>query len=179
MRQPGRRTRKTLYITDSRLNNAAEGITGHTDTLYVYNANTGWTTYPLPASARLMGREQHRPKPGHHHSRRGRLPQRQSHRGAHLVPQRARSATYASMDFYPQGDSVTVQTDVLAATTDGKHILGAALVGGGIELSDIGVTIPTGECPTAAGNTLAGRLPSRTPSTRRRSPSMPPPSIRS
>ncbi len=22
------------------------GITGHTDTLYVYNANTGWTTYP-------------------------------------------------------------------------------------------------------------------------------------
>src|SRR5208283_1512066 len=42
---------KTLYITDSAaLNNAAAGITGHTDTLYVYNTNTGWTTYPLAAS---------------------------------------------------------------------------------------------------------------------------------
>jgi len=40
---------QTLYITDNAsLNNTNEGITGHTDTLYVYNANTGWTTYALP-----------------------------------------------------------------------------------------------------------------------------------
>jgi hypothetical protein len=58
------------------------------------------------------------------------------------------------MVFYPQGDSVNAQTDVLAATTDGHHILGAGLVGGGITLSDIGVTIPNGECPTAVGNAL-------------------------
>jgi hypothetical protein len=38
---------------------------------------------------------------------------------------------------------VNAQTDVLAATTNGQHILGAGLVGGGIELSDIGVNIPS------------------------------------
>ena len=37
---------KTLYITDSK---ALGG--NHTDTLYVYNANTGWTTYNLPSSS--------------------------------------------------------------------------------------------------------------------------------
>src|SRR5260370_13235489 len=36
---------KTLYVTDS----AAAGP-GHTNTLYVFNANTGWTTYPLTSS---------------------------------------------------------------------------------------------------------------------------------
>jgi hypothetical protein len=42
-------------------------------------------------------------------------------------------------------DSVAVQTDALAATTDGKHILGAAVIGGGVTLTDIGVNIPTAE----------------------------------
>ena len=46
---------QTLYITDNaELNTpascAAASITGHTDTLYVYNVNTGWSTYPLPPS---------------------------------------------------------------------------------------------------------------------------------
>ena len=41
---------KTLYITDNKsLNNPAAGITGHTDTLYVYNQNN-WTTYKLNPS---------------------------------------------------------------------------------------------------------------------------------
>jgi trimeric autotransporter adhesin len=53
--------------------------------------------------------------------------------------------------FYPQGDSVSAVTDTLAATTDGHHILGAALGAGGITFSDIGVTIPTEET-TIAGN---------------------------
>src|ERR1035437_8682915 len=51
---------KTLYVTDSAdLNNLpaniAAGTTGHTDTLYVNNVNTGWTTYPLtvPGAQRL------------------------------------------------------------------------------------------------------------------------------
>ena len=40
---------QTLYVTDSTSLGA-----GHTDTLYVYNANTGWTTYDLtPPAARL------------------------------------------------------------------------------------------------------------------------------
>jgi hypothetical protein len=42
---------KTLYITDNAaLNDVSQGITGHTDTLYVYNSNTGWVTYTLPKS---------------------------------------------------------------------------------------------------------------------------------
>jgi len=46
---------QTLYITDNaKLNTpsicGAPLITGHTDTLYVYNTNTGWSTYPLPPS---------------------------------------------------------------------------------------------------------------------------------
>jgi hypothetical protein len=48
-----------------------------------------------------------------------------------------------------------VQTDTLAATTDGQHILGAALINGGVTLSDIGVAIPSGECPGAGSNTLS------------------------
>jgi hypothetical protein len=42
---------------------------------------------------------------------------------------------------------VAAQTDVLAATTDGSHILGASTTGSNITLSDIGVTIPTAESP--------------------------------
>ena len=63
-------------------------------------------------------------------------------------------ANYSSQVFYPQGDSVPVATDVVAATTDGKHILGANTAGGGLELSDIGVTIPNGNCPAPSGNQL-------------------------
>ena len=53
------------------------------------------------------------------------------------------------MSFYPQpaADSVAAQTDVLAATTDGQHILGAALAGGAITLNEIGVNIPTAASP--------------------------------
>jgi hypothetical protein len=54
------------------------------------------------------------------------------------------------MVFYPQGDSVSATTNVLAATTDGDHILGATNTGGGITLSDIGVTIPTNPSSTGA-----------------------------
>jgi hypothetical protein len=50
------------------------------------------------------------------------------------------------MVFYPQGDAVPAATDILAATTDGKHILGAALSGSGVSLSDIAVALP----PTTA-----------------------------
>jgi hypothetical protein len=52
---------------------------------------------------------------------------------------------------------VNVKTDVLAATTDGNHILGATLTGGPgpITLSDIGVSIPTSECPGAGSASLS------------------------
>jgi trimeric autotransporter adhesin len=56
--------------------------------------------------------------------------------------------------YYPQAASVGVQTDALAATDDGLHILGADAKDN--NLTDIGVTIPTGPCPTTnTGITLA------------------------
>ena len=67
----------------------------------------------------------------------------------------------ASLLLLPQGpspdNSVNAATEVLAATTDGNHILGATLSGTNINLSDIGLTIPSLNClpPDHATNPLA------------------------
>jgi hypothetical protein len=121
---------KTLYVTDS----AALGA-GHTDTLYVYNANTGWTTYSLASSGGAEHLAVMVPGVGAYLSGDPTV--------AHTWCPKGQVGDYNSMVFYPQGDSVNAATDVLAATTDGDHIIGAAQSGGGITLSDIGVTIPT------------------------------------
>ena len=128
---------KTLYVTDS----AALGG-NHTDTLYVFNANTGWTTYNLPSSAGSKGAQNLAimvPSVGAYISGNPTV--------AHTWCPAGNAAEYNTMVFYPQepsvaGDSLNVQTDVLAATTDGSHILGATLAGSGVTLSDINVTIP-------------------------------------
>jgi hypothetical protein len=135
---------KTLYVTDS----SALG-NGHTDTLYVYNANTGWTTYPLPSSSGSNGAENLTvtiPGVGAYASGNPTV--------AHTWCPVGTVGNYASMVFYPEGDSVPVRTDVLTATTDGMHILGAAASGGGATFTDIGVTIPNGICPQASGGVL-------------------------
>jgi len=49
-------------------------------------------------------------------------------------------------EYYPTAATVAAQTDELAATTDGYHILGATAASGG-QLNDIAVQIPDGECP--------------------------------
>jgi hypothetical protein len=166
---------RTLYITDSAaLNslpeNVAAGITSHTDTLYVYSQNTGWSSSLLACSSSDPA-EQIKPycDPT--------LGVTSSNGAQNLALTIPSVGTYlsgsptvahtwcpsgtvgnsANMIFYPQGDSVATQTDVLAATTDGRHILGAALTGSEVTLSDIGVTIPTGasaQCPGAGTNTL-------------------------
>jgi hypothetical protein len=138
---------KTLYIADS----ASLGP-GHSDTLYVYNQHSGFTSYDL---TKTTGGSQSLaitiPSVGAYLS------------GSPGFSTVARTwfpsgtvGNNASITFYPQGDSVPLQTDVLAATTDGNHILGAALIGGAgpIALDDIGVTIPTTQCPGAGTNTL-------------------------
>ncbi|MGB6974508.1 MAG: hypothetical protein WBD67_07485 [Terracidiphilus sp.] len=134
---------RTLYVTDS-----ASAGPGHTDTLYVYNANTGWNTYPLPASpgtwtAGETPRDVAITVPGVGSYESG------NPTVAHTWCPQGTVGSYARMSFYPQGDSVPVLTDVLGATNDGQHILGAAMSGGGVLLSDIGVTIPVGACPAA------------------------------
>jgi len=129
---------KTLYVTDSK---ALGG--NHTDTLYVYNANTGWTTYALPSSSGSKGAQSLAvmiPSVGAFFSGNPTV--------AHTWCPAGNVGEYNTMVFYPQepsvaGDLVNVQTDVLAATTDGNHILGATHSGGGITLSDIDVTVPS------------------------------------
>jgi sugar lactone lactonase YvrE len=143
---------KTLYITDS----AALGGS-HTDTLYVYNVNTGWTTYPLASSGAGNPGAQNLaitiPSVGAFLSGNPTV--------AHTWCPSGTVGDTASMLFYPQGptpdNSVNAETDVLAATTDGNHILGASTSGGGITLSDIGVTIPAFNClpPSSDNNPLA------------------------
>ena len=132
---------KTLYITDS----ASLGA-GHTDTLYVFNANTGWTTYSLASSGGATNLAITVPGVGAYLSGNPTV--------AHTWCPTGTVGNYSSMVFYPQGDSVNAQTDVLAATVDGQHILGAGMAGGGITLYDIGVTIPNGACPAAVANAL-------------------------
>jgi hypothetical protein len=140
----------TLYVVDSAAqNNPSAGITGHTDTLYIYSAGTGWVTYDLSAAT---GGSQSLaitiPSVGAFLSGSSTL--------AHTWCPSGTVGNYASMSFYPQGPSPDntvldassnpIQTDVLAATTDGKHILGASTTGANIALSDIGVTIPQLNC---------------------------------
>ena len=143
---------KTLYVTDS----AAAGA-GHTDTLYVYNANTGWTTYDLTSSGGAERLAVMVPGVGAYLAGNPTV--------AHTWCPSGTVGNYNSMIFYPQGDSVNALTDVLSATPDGQHILGAASAGGGITLSDIGVTLPTttspsgiltpAACPISSGGALS------------------------
>jgi hypothetical protein len=156
----------TLYIVDS----ATQGAP-HTDALYVYSPNTGWTTYALPCSV--------------YNASTCPVPSTGAKSLAVTIPSvgafisgnptvahtwcpSGTVGNYANMLFYPQGpfpdNSVAVQTDVLAATTDGNHMIGASTTGSSISLSDIGVTIPSLNClppvadpnyPLVLGDTLS------------------------
>lgn len=121
---------KTLYVVDS-----ASAGTGHADRLYVYNANTGWTSYDLSASGGATNLAVTVPSVGAYLGGTSTV--------AHTWCPSGTAADYASIQFYPEGDSVPVESDKLAATSDGNHVLGATLNGSAITLNDIGVTIPT------------------------------------
>ncbi|MGP8270662.1 MAG: hypothetical protein ACLQLH_11390 [Terracidiphilus sp.] len=150
---------KTLYITDS----AALG-SPHSDKLYVYNVNTGWSTYPLAASglgtSNPLGAQNLAitiPSVGAFLSG--------SPTVAHTWCPTGTVGNAASLLYYPQSapdNSVDVATDVLAATTGGNHILGASLSGVNISLSDIGVSIPSLNCidsdPLAVGDLFSPLL---------------------
>jgi hypothetical protein len=120
---------KTLYISDS----ASLGV-NHTDTLYVYNANTGFTSYDLSASGGATNLALTVPSVGAYLSGNPTV--------AHTWCPSGTASDYGSLVFYPQGDSVPNKTDTLAATANGEHMLGAGIVGGGVQISDISVSIP-------------------------------------
>lgn len=135
---------QTLYIVDSAaLNstpaNIAAGITGHTDTLYVYNPNIGWSTYDLSASGGATNLAITVPSVGAYLSGNPTVARTWCPSGT--------AADASSITYFPEGDSVPVETDTVASTPEGHHILGASAAGGGITLSDISVTIPTQTTP--------------------------------
>ena len=163
---------KTLYITD----NAALGG-DHKDLLYVFSTSTGWSTYPLPPSplpAASIPSSAYLPNVGVSPTFQTpaltipsvgaylRGTPTVAHAWCPLGTVSSNGSTISA--FYPGpfpgsvatqgGDSQPIQSDVLTATTDGKHILGAAMVGGGITLSDINVTVPAGACPGATTSQL-------------------------
>jgi trimeric autotransporter adhesin len=119
----------TLYIVDS----AALGG-AHTNTLYVHNNYTGWSSYSLNATGGSQNVAVTIPGVG-----------------AYLAGNPTVARTWcptgtvgnnASILFYPQSDSVNVLTSVLGATEDGQHMLGASLNGTSITLDDIDLNIP-------------------------------------
>jgi hypothetical protein len=164
--------------------------------LYVYNFNTGWTTNLLACSSSLPTEQ----KMPYCDPSLGIGPSKGAQSLAITVPSvgayingnptvahtwcpEGNVGDYNSMLFYPQGpqtpvadNSVDVETDVLAATTDGKHILGGwvpdGTAGSPITLSDIGVSIPSLSClpadlatnPLAIGDPLSPLILANTPS---------------
>jgi hypothetical protein len=146
---------KTLYIADSESLGA-----GHSDTLYVYDGNTGWTTCTAksPCAGNFSGAKNVAltiPSVGAFFNGNPTVSRTWCPTGT--------AGDYSSMTFYPQGDSVNAQTDVLAATTDGQHILGAAVTGSGVTLTDIGVDVSPAECslssPLSTGPVVDATLP--------------------
>jgi trimeric autotransporter adhesin len=151
---------KTLYIVDS------ESLGGnHKNAFYVFNSNTGFTSCAAGSAcaAEFTGAQSLPPELAN-------LAQKAPFKplavtipsvGAYLAGDPTVSRTWCpagtvgNLSYYPQGDSVNVRTDVLAATTDGDHILGATANGGGISLADIGVSIPKTQCPGANSGTLS------------------------
>ena len=157
----------TLYVTDS----AALGG-NHTDTLYVYDNDTGWSSYLLACSTSNTSPTVCNSSLGTNVSGGAQdVAVTVPGIGAYLSGNPTVAHTWcpsgtvgnnASILFYPQPatDSINVATNILGATLDGAHMLGAALAGSSINLTDIGLNIPpstaypSAECPiTISGAT--------------------------
>jgi trimeric autotransporter adhesin len=138
----------TLYVVD----NAAAGP-GHTNTLYVYNTNTGWSSYDLSSSSGAQNLAVTVPGIGAYLAGPSTV--------AHTWCPSGIVGNNASIEFYPESDALNgLSNSVMAATSDGKHILGAEVVGTAITLNDIDVSIPpsaatpSAQCPeTTTGTT--------------------------
>ncbi len=152
---------QTLYIVDNAQLNTpaacgAANITGHTDTLYVYNKTNGWSSYPL-ASSPLPSSQipSCSAQPNYWTPSMAQTPAitipsvgaylRGATTQAHTWCPSGTVGSQATVQYYPLGDTQAVQTDVLAATVEGQHILGAKWnAGGTITLNDLAVTVPAG-----------------------------------
>jgi hypothetical protein len=170
----------TVYIVDNaQLNSPASCatplITGHTDTLYVYNVNVGWSTYPLPpnplplAALPTCATQPDAPISTTVQALALTVPGI----GAYLAGNPTVAHTWcpsgtvganSTIQFYPQSDSVNLLTNVLGATSDGAHMLGASVSGSSITLDDIGLAISAIPlCPEATTGTPPNQVETLTP----------------
>ena len=141
----------TAYIVDS----AAAGA-NHTNRLYVYNVNTGWSTYDLTASGGSQSVAVTVPGIGAYLAGNPTV--------AHTWCPSGTVGNNASIQFYPQSDSLNLTTSALGATTDGAHMLGASLSGSSITLDDIGLAISaTPLCPEATTGAPPNQVETMTP----------------
>jgi len=175
----------TLYIVDNAQMNSPAScsnplITGHTDTLYVYNVNVGWSTYPLPpnplppAATPTCTTQPDAPISTNVQALAITVPGIGAYFAgnptvAHTWCPSGTVGNNASIQFYPQSNSVNVLTNVLGATSDGAHILGASLSGSSITLDDIGLSIPPNStypsalCPETTTGTPPNQVETMTP----------------
>ena len=141
----------TVYIVDSA---AAGGA--HTNKLYVYNINTGWSSYDLTASGGSQNLAVTVPGIGAWLAGNPTV--------AHTWCPSGTVGNNASIQFYPQSDSLNLTTSALGATTDGAHMLGASLSGSSITLDDIGLAISaTPLCPEATTGAPPNQVETMTP----------------
>ena len=102
----------------------------------MHNTATGWSSYDLTASGGAQNLAITVPAIGAYLAGNPTV--------AHTWCPSGTVGNNASILFYPQPDtdSINIATNVLGATTDGEHILGASLNGASISLDDIAVNIP-------------------------------------
>ncbi len=141
---------KTLYVVGTSYSTNSTG----TPTLFVYNVNTGWTTYALNQTTPSQSLAITVPSVGAFLSGYPTL--------AHAwCPNLAPSPGYPQGQAYPQAAQVNVETDQVAATNNGTHIIGVGLNGGTKPtLSDINInlyaSLVNGACPASEnGITIA------------------------
>jgi len=122
---------RTVYIVDQ----ASAGV-GHSDALYVYNLSYSWNSYSLASSGGAQNVAITVPGMGAYLAG----PETVAYTWCPAGP----VGNFTQDVFYPQADSLPIQTDALTATADGLHIIGAALPTPGTStatLSDIGVNM--------------------------------------
>jgi hypothetical protein len=131
---------KTVYVVGSDASGAP--------TLFVNNVNTGWTTYPLGFASSDLAITV--PSVGAFLS------------GTTTVAHAWCPSTIGTGGIdqaYPEMASVPVQTDILGATIDGAHMLGASVSTGSPVLTDINLdfshSLNAGACPSnSSGGTF-------------------------
>jgi len=175
---------KTLYIvgyTTANTTTATGSSASYTPTLFVYNLNTGWTTYKLGAAVSQPPTGQTLPAGdlsvtipgiGAFLSSNSTLSETANSTTMHAWCPSLVAGTNTIYQAYPLvPGAVSAQTDLLAATTDGGHILGIGLDGGHTPtLTDISVdyshSLVNGACPsTASGNVTTSGPITTTPVT--------------